>query len=154
MIPEHIHRRARFPIMLVIAGAVVTLDRFTKNWFLEHFQVGESRQVFKFLYFTLVKNTGTAFGLLQGNNRGLLIVSFVILGVLLYGARGLVERGGTWAFWGVALILGGALGNIVDRYLYAQVIDFIDLRVWPVFNVADSAITVGTLSLMIGLIRS
>jgi signal peptidase II len=144
-------RKARFPAMLGLAGFVVMLDRYTKLWFLEHFQLGESRRIFSWLYMTLVENTGTAFGLFQDNNRALLIVSYVVLLIFVYGARGLWERGGEWAFWGVALVLGGAAGNIIDRHLYKHVIDFIDLRVWPVFNVADSAITVGAVSTAVGL---
>ena len=94
-------------------------------------------------YLTFVQNTGTAFGLFQGNNRALLLLAFIILAVLLYGARGLTERGGFWGALGVALVLGGAFGNIMDRMHYGQVIDFLDFKVWPVFNIADSAISRG-----------
>jgi len=145
--------RARFPAMLAIAGVVVLIDHFSKLWFLHHYQLGESHPVLPHLYFTLVHNTGTAFGMFQDNNKALLIMSYVILGVLLYSARGLWERGQEWAFFGVALIIGGAIGNIVDRHLYGQVIDFIDLRFWPVFNIADSAISVGAVLTGIGLLR-
>ena len=82
----------------------------------------------------------------------LLIISYVILLLVLYGARGFFERGGMWAFWGIALVMGGAIGNIVDRHLYGHVIDFLDFRVWPVFNIADSAITIGAISTAIGLL--
>src|SRR5438105_2116461 len=109
-------RKARFPTMLVIAGAVVAVDRISKSWFLGHFYAGESRRVLAWLYFTLVQNTGSAFGLFQNSNRVLLITSYIILFIFLYGARGLCERGGLWAFWGVALVLGGAIGNIIDRH--------------------------------------
>jgi signal peptidase II len=144
--------RARFPAMVGIAGLVVLLDRLSKAWFLNHLQLDESRRVASFFYFTLVKNTGTAFGLFQGNNKLLLMTSYAILLLVLYGARGLCERGGAWAVLGVALIMGGAVGNIIDRHLYGQVIDFLDFRVWPVFNVADSAITVGAVCTAIGLL--
>src|SRR4051812_45422868 len=127
-------RKARFPVLLAIAAVVVALDRFSKSWFLDHFHLGESRPLAPFLHLTLVHNTGTAFGLFQDNNRMLLVVAYVILALLVYSARGLCERGGDWSLWGVALILGGAIGNILDRHLYGHVIDFIDLRVWPVFN--------------------
>ena len=145
-------RKARFPTILLIAGIVVALDHITKTWFLDHFQLGESRHAASCLYFTLVQNTGTAFGLFQHSSRMLLVISYIILFVVLYGARGLCERGGLWAFWGVALVLGGAIGNIIDRHLYGHVIDFLDLRFWPVFNAADSAITMGAISIAIGLV--
>ncbi|MDE2237203.1 MAG: signal peptidase II, partial [Elusimicrobia bacterium] len=56
-----------------------------------------------------------------------------------------------WTRWGLLLVLGGALGNLYDRLAYGFVVDFIDLRVWPVFNVADSCISVGAACLMLGL---
>jgi len=143
----------RFQGILWIAAAVLGLDRLSKTWILRHFQLGESRRVTSFFYLTYVQNTGTAFGLFQGNNKALLLLALVILGTLLYGARGLSERGGFWGAVGVALVLGGAVGNLIDRIHYGQVIDFLDFRVWPVFNIADSAITVGACAIAIGLWR-
>ena len=81
----------------------------------------------------------------------ILILALGIVGFLIYAARGITERGGALGFWGLSLVLGGALGNIVDRLRFGRVIDFLDFRVWPVFNIADSAVTVGTVALMIGL---
>jgi len=144
----------RFGGIMTIAGVVLLIDRLTKAWIRHHFELGESRRIASWFYLTFVQNTGTAFGFFQGNNRALLILAFVILGVLLYGARGLSERGGFWGALGVALVLGGAVGNVMDRIHYGQVIDFLDFRVWPVFNVADSAISVGTFSIIIGLLRN
>ncbi len=145
---------SRFARILSIAAALFAVDWWTKHWVVHHFTLGESRRVFPWFYLTYVHNTGTAFGMFQGNNKALLLLACVILGVLLYAARGLSERAGLWGTIGVALVLGGALGNIYDRIHYGQVIDFLDFRVWPVFNVADSAISVGTASLMIGLWRA
>ena len=142
----------RFGGIMTIAGAVLILDRLSKAWIRHHFQLGESRPVTSWFYLTFVANTGSAFGLFQGNNRALLTLALIILGALLYGARGLTERGGFLGALGVALVLGGAVGNVIDRVHYGQVIDFLDFRVWPVFNIADSAITVGTISLIVGLL--
>jgi len=142
----------RFGGIMMIAGVVVLLDRFSKAWIRHHFQLGESRPVTAWFYLTFVQNTGTAFGLFQGNNKALLILALLILAALLYGARGLSERGGFWGALGVALVLGGAVGNVMDRIHYGQVIDFLDFRLWPIFNIADSAITVGTISIMVGLL--
>jgi len=143
----------RFQGILWIAAAVLGLDRLTKVWILQHFQLGESRRITSFFYLTFIQNTGTAFGFFQGNNKALLLLAIIILGTLLYGARGLSERGGFWGAIGVALVLGGAVGNVIDRVHYGQVIDFMDFRVWPVFNIADSAITIGTCAIAIGLFR-
>jgi len=143
----------RFGGIMMIAGAVLILDRLTKAWVRHHYALGQSRRITSWFYLTFVLNTGTAFGMFQGNNKALLILALLILAMLLYGARGLSERGGFWGALGVALVLGGAVGNVLDRIHFGQVIDFLDFRVWPVFNVADSAITVGTLFIMIGLLR-
>lgn len=142
---------ATFWTILSIAAAVIFADQFTKSWVLQRFQLGESRPITAFLSFTFVENTGTAFGLFQGNNRALLILSMVILGALLYAARGLSERGGWWGALGVSFVLGGAIGNMLDRMNHGRVIDFLDFKVWPVFNVADSAITVGAVAIAISL---
>ncbi|MFA5976477.1 MAG: signal peptidase II [Elusimicrobiota bacterium] len=150
------HRRycaLRLVSILGIAGFVILLDRLSKWWVMSRFQLGESRVLTHYFWLTYVQNTGTAFGMFQENNKALLIFSIVILGVLLYGARGLSERGGLWSALGVALVLGGAVGNMIDRIHYGRVIDFLDFRIWPVFNVADSAITLGACALMIGLRR-
>jgi signal peptidase II len=144
-------KKPRFPTMLMIAGVVVALDHISKMWFLDHYKVGESHRITSFLYFTLVHNTGTAFGMFQNSNKPLLILSYGILIGLLYSARGLCEKGGMWAFWGVSLLIGGAIGNIIDRHTIGHVIDFLDFRIWPVFNIADSAITVGAISSAIGM---
>ncbi len=143
----------RFSKILSLAFVVVLLDRLSKMWVIRHFQLGESRPLAPFFHLTYLHNTGTAFGLFQNNNRLLLYFAFTLLIVLVYAARGLCERGGAWAFWGVLLVLGGAVGNIIDRIHYGRVVDFLDFRVWPVFNLADSAITVGTFCLAVGLLK-
>jgi signal peptidase II len=143
----------RFGGIMMIAGAVLLLDRISKAWIRHNYYLGESHRIASWFYLTYVQNTGTAFGLFQGNNKALLILAFLILGALLYGARGLSERGGFWGALGVALVLGGAVGNVMDRIHFGRVIDFLDFRIWPVFNVADSAISVGTLFILIGLLR-
>jgi len=143
----------RFGGILTIAGIVILADRISKWWVLNNFMLGESRMVTSFLSFTRVENTGTAFGMFPGNNKALLILGVVILASLLYGARGLSERGGLWGALGVALVLGGAIGNMVDRIHFGRVIDFLDFHFWPVFNLADSSITLGTVCILIGMIR-
>ena len=143
----------RFGGIMTIAGGVLLLDRLTKAWVRHHFALGESRSITSWFHLTYVQNTGTAFGLFQGNNKALGIFAFLILAAVLYGARGLSERGGFWGALGVALVLGGAVGNLIDRVHFGRVIDFLDFSVWPaVFNIADSAISIGTLCILIGIL--
>lgn len=93
-------------------------------------------------HLTLVHNTGIAFGLLQ--HMPVLLTIFITFSIVLITIW-LVQsrRSSALARFSIALILGGALGNWIDRMRYGAVIDFFDFRIWPVFNIADSAITVG-----------
>ena len=96
-----------------------------------------------FFHVTLVGNTGIAFGLFKGNSGLWVGVGLLVL-VWIYRLLQKRQIQGLWAFIGLGLISGGALGNLIDRLQYGYVIDFLDFRVWPVFNVADICISVGT----------
>jgi signal peptidase II len=137
--------------MLMLAAVIVLLDRFSKSWVMTHFRPGDSRALTRFFSLTYIQNTGMAFGLLQGRNHALLMATFIILSILFYSARGLSERGGWPGFIGIALVIGGAIGNIIDRMRFDRVIDFLDFHFWPVFNLADSAITVGAAFIFLGV---
>jgi signal peptidase II len=130
-----------------LALAVLTLDQWTKSLAVKHLaHESPVPLVGRALYLTYVQNTGTAFGLLSG--AGAYLVAIAVLAVVfIVGYWGyLGRRSGPpnpWLTCGLALPLGGAIGNLIDRIRLGYVVDFIDFRVWPVFNVADSAITVG-----------
>ncbi|UCH35358.1 MAG: signal peptidase II [Armatimonadota bacterium] len=96
----------------------------------------------RWLYFTLARNPGGAFGILPQAAVYLIAASAVIALVILLYARAALAHSALLTV-AVALLLGGATGNLIDRLRLGHVVDFIDLRVWPVFNVADIAITVG-----------
>lgn len=136
-----------------IAAVVILIDWVSKRVLIDRIPLGESVVVAPFFHLTHVHNTGSAFGLFAGNNRALLLLAFAILGLLLYSARGLCEQAGRWGTAGVGLVTGGAVGNIIDRIAFGHVVDFFNFLIWPVFNVADSAISVGSICLAIGLLR-
>jgi signal peptidase II len=140
---------------LAIALAVIVLDQLTKNWVLQQFQLGDSRAVTPFFNLVRVHNTGAAFSFLAGASGwqrwffvGLGAAAAVFIVVLL--ARHGEQRLFGWA---LALILGGAVGNVVDRLLHGHVVDFVQVHwggwYFPSFNVADSAITVGAACLIL-----
>jgi len=144
---------------LGIALAVILLDQFTKTLILGYFQLGDSRSVTPFLNVVRVHNSGAAFSFLAGAS-GWQRWFFVGLGAAaaLFIVWMLRSHGGQRLFsWALALILGGALGNVVDRLLHGHVVDFIQVhyRGWyfPSFNVADSAITVGAVLLILDELR-
>lgn len=94
------------------------------------------------LHLTYVHNTGAAFSLFRGQVPALIVVSGLVAGWIGWELWRHPRHAGL-PLYSLGLILGGAIGNLIDRLRFGYVEDFIDLRVWPVFNVADSAITIG-----------
>ena len=134
---------------LGIALLIILLDQFTKTLIVGNFQLGDSRTVTSFFNVVRVHNSGAAFSFLAGAS-GWQRWFFVGLGTLATGfiVWMLRKHGGQRLFsWALSLILGGAVGNVIDRLLHGHVIDFIQLHAggwyFPSFNIADSAITVG-----------
>jgi signal peptidase II len=148
----------KYVLVLSVAALVVVLDQLTK-WYIRH-TIGlyESITVIDSLFhITYVRNSGGAFGLLAGTTRALrlpffLLVSGAAVGALLFFVQR-VEPGRRFLLFALGAILGGALGNLVDRMISGEVTDFLDLHWhgyhWPAFNVADSCITGGMLILLV-----
>ena len=140
---------------LLLAGGVIVADFLTKAWVLSAFQPHESIAVLPFFNLVLVFNAGAAFSFLAGAG-GWQKWFFVVLAlaisawIIVMLRRHAEDRLQSFA---LALVLGGALGNVVDRLRFGAVVDFLDFHVagwhWPAFNVADSAITVGVLLLVL-----
>ncbi|MDQ6714099.1 MAG: signal peptidase II [Candidatus Dormibacteraeota bacterium] len=135
----------------MIAAVVVIVDRLTKIFVEQRFGVpyGPREVVDHVLFLTVTRNAGAAFGLFQNFTLGFVLISVVVMvGILIYYWR-LPSR--DWsARVGLALVFGGAISNAYDRGVKGSVIDFIQVPHWPIFNVADSAITVGVAVLLIG----
>lgn len=144
---------------LAIAALVIVADQFTKTLILGWFQLGDSRTVTSFFNLVRVHNTGAAFSFLAGAS-GWQRWFFVGLGAAaaVFIVWLLRSHGGQRLFaTALALILGGALGNVVDRLLHGYVVDFIQVHYggwyFPSFNVADSAITIGAALLILDELR-
>jgi len=131
-------------VFWIVAVSVFLLDRLTKHLVLEGLQLGGSVSVLPFLSITYVQNTGTAFGLLKDASVFFIALAALVSAYMIYAYR----RYSGIVLIAMALLLAGALGNLVDRILYGSVIDFINFHVWPVFNVADSAITIAIVLLL------
>lgn len=144
---------------LLIALAVVIADQAVKLWIVNGVMVPPHViEVTSFFSIVLVWNRGASFGFLNTHapwTRYLLVaVAFAICAALLVWLR---KARGRWLATGLGLVIGGALGNVVDRISHGAVVDFLDFHVagyhWPAFNVADSAISVGVVMLVLdGLI--
>ena len=129
-------------------GLVVT-DQVTKWWVLRTLDLGESVPVIPGVFHvTLVRHPGVAFGLLAYAGGIVVIMSAAIVTALVLAALRRTPRQPVPMAMG--WILGGAVGNLLDRLRLGGVIDFLDFRVWPVFNVADSGITIGALLVVWG----
>ncbi len=145
---------------LAVSAAVIVLDLATKAWVSAAFTPGEVREVTPFFNMVLMHNTGAAFSFLANAGgwqrwffTGLTIVIATVIVAMLRRQHG--ERA---TALGLALVLGGALGNLYDRITLGHVVDFIQVHAagyyWPAFNVADSAITVGVATLIWDSLRS
>ncbi|MCC6758805.1 MAG: signal peptidase II [Candidatus Omnitrophica bacterium] len=139
-------------LSLFIVSSFVCIDRLTKIFFTHTLSSGESFVVLRnILHMTLVHNPGIAFGMFKNHGIVFIIIPVIMIGLLVfnfYHYKYNNEKLSRLYVVSVSLILAGAIGNLIDRILYGYVIDFIDVRVFPVFNVADSAITVGACLLL------
>ena len=144
--------------VIFLFSLVVALDQVTKQVIRHTMFLGESFNVIgQIVKITYVENPGIAFGIRVGNGSLFTILSIIaILGVVIYLYTHWNE--GIQMKTGLALILGGAVGNLIDRILFRQVADFIDVGIgtlrWPVFNVADSAVVIGMFLLFFTLFVS
>ena len=137
---------------IIVAALLLLVDRASKVWALHQLALNGPVVLGKYFWLNYVENTGMAFGLFQNGNAFLAVVMLAVMGYIIYSWQE-IQRQGTWARWGAVLILTGALGNLYDRLTLGFVVDFLDFRVWPVFNVADSLITVGAVLLGVSLLR-
>jgi signal peptidase II len=133
---------------------IYLVDQFSKFLAQGSMTQGKSIPVIgDIFHLTLVHNTGAAFGLLKDHPYLFVGAAFLFSLVMIYllvSRRFVLERRERTA---VSLVLGGTLGNLTDRIRFGYVIDFLDLRVWPVFNIADSSITIGAVMLAFFMIR-
>lgn len=141
--------------MAASGGGMLVLDQISKVMIDMWMHPGESRPLIPgLLYLTYVKNTGGAFGVLPRSTWIFIVSSLALLSAVFIAF--LVARhnpyarllfSGTLANLGVGAVVGGALGNLVDRLRFGAVLDFLDFRVWPVFNLADIGIVLGVAAL-------
>lgn len=139
------------PLIILIIG----LDQVSKFFLNNNLVLNHEYPVIKgFFYLTLVHNRGAAFGILR-NQLPLFVLTSVLAIALIY--FNLKKSAGNKRLhlsdWALVLILAGAVGNLIDRLFLGYVVDFLDFRIWPVFNIADSSITIGGVLLAWVLLR-
>ena len=131
---------------MVVLGVVVGLDQLTKHTLGTSIAPGDHKKFLPGIDFVHVRNTGVAFGFLSSGGAVVLVFTLVALAVLVGYLALRPERGLLWLPTG--MLVGGAIGNLIDRLARGAVIDFIKLPLWPAFNVADMSITFGVLALL------
>lgn len=141
---------------LVIAAAIVAADQATKIWAEHALTLFAPVEVTSFFNLSLVYNPGAAFSFLAGAGdwgRWLLTGIAVVIGLLIIGWLARLPRRAWWSVTALGLVLGGAVGNLIDRVRYGAVVDFLDFHWagyhWPAFNVADMAIVMGAITLIV-----
>jgi signal peptidase II len=133
----------------LVTAAVLALDQATKALVVADLARGDRRDLFAGVDLVHVRNQGIAFGLFDGGGTLLTVVTLGALALLLLYFALHAARPYLWLPTG--LLLGGALGNLVDRAREGAVIDFLDLPLWPAFNLADVSITAGVIALLLAL---
>ena len=132
----------------LVVAAVVALDQAVKALVVDSLSTGEKRDLFLGIDLVHVRNSGIAFGLFEGGGAIVVLVALALALLITYFATH-TDRPLLWLATG--LLVGGALGNLLDRARDGAVTDFIDLPLWPAFNVADMAITAGVVVLLLSL---
>lgn len=134
------------------ALVVIVLDQLTKHWVRQNIPLNTSWQPIPWLdpifTFTHVRNTGAAFGLFGGMNTVFIVLALVVVVAILVMYRQLAEESPLLRA-ALALQLGGATGNLIDRVTMGYVTDFVNFRWWPIWNIADACILIGTILLAI-----
>jgi signal peptidase II len=148
--------------LLAVGGTIILLDQVTKLLVLHFLPLYSAMEIIPgFFNLVHVRNTGGAFSILAGANsawrQSLFIgLTLVVVAILLF-AYGKLRPDDRWTRTAYVLITGGALGNLIDRLRLGEVVDFLDCYVgsyhWPAFNLADSAISVGAVMLIVSVLR-
>ncbi|WP_025027680.1 signal peptidase II [Caldalkalibacillus mannanilyticus] len=148
-------------LYFVIALVVFLLDQGTKKLVMDRMALGESIPILSDIFFlTSHRNPGAAFGILPNQRWFFIIVTIiVVIGIIYY----LIKLKNTKKLLSISLglILGGALGNFLDRVLYGEVVDFLDVKIrlgqfyydYPIFNIADSALVIGVILLLLDTLK-
>lgn len=156
--------KKKYVILGLLTGMIIVLDQWTKYAVIEKFRLGETVSVIGgYFNLTYIRNTGAAFGLLANAHPSFRVPFFVIVPLIALGAIGFIFRripeSDTKLSTALSLVIGGAVGNLIDRIQLGYVVDFLDFH-WnymyhfPAFNVADSAICVGVGVLILDLLTN
>ena len=133
--------------------ALAIADQLLKKLFSGTMQLGESIPVLPGIFhLTYIQNPGAAFGLFENQTLFFIAIAAFLLAFLAFAYKELAAQG-IWVRYGMSLLAGGAVGNLLDRVRFGAVIDYLDFRIWPIFNLADIGICLGAALIVWGLLR-
>ena len=133
--------------------ALAIADQLLKKLFSGTMQLGESIPVLPGIFhLTYIQNPGAAFGLFENQTLFFIAIAAFLLAFLAFSYKELAAQG-IWVRYGMSLLAGGAVGNLLDRVRLGAVIDYLDFRIWPIFNLADIGICLGATLIVWGLLR-
>jgi signal peptidase II len=147
-----VNSHRKYVTFLLIGAGIVLIDQVTKGLITQRFLLHESLEIIPgFFNLTYIRNTGGAFGMLAGEasrlRTGLFLAVSCVALVIIFYLYMKIPRGKPWLGAGLAMTFGGAVGNLIDRLRFGEVVDFLDFHIgtmhWPAFNVADSSISIG-----------
>jgi len=130
---------------------IILIDQITKFLIRINFQLNDSLPLIKNVFhLTYIQNTGAGFGILKSQTLILIFISLIVIGVIFYYFDRIKDKEILLQVL-VGFVLAGTIGNLIDRLTYGFVVDFIDFQIWPIFNIADSFVTIGIIGLIIYL---
>jgi signal peptidase II len=147
-VEEFGNMKTKFVTLLIIL--IFFLDQLTKRVIDQALTLKQSITILpNILYFTKAYNTGASFSILQGQQWFFILFAFLVIIAIIYYYKKIPINNRLF----IAFILAGTIGNLVDRLQYGYVIDFIDFKIWPVFNIADTAVCIGAAGLIYYILK-
>ena len=142
-------------VFLIFSIALFTcffIDRIVKFLIMRNFFFGDFFPIIpRVLYFNLAGNSGAAFSMLSGNNTLLIFASVIAIGFMLFFSKEISKE--KWLSFFSGILAGGILGNLYDRIFYGFVVDYLDFRFFPIFNLADSFLTIAAIALAVIILK-
>jgi len=145
-------------LLIIITSICLVLDRISKILVIKYLSnIGSIKLINNFFYLTYAENTGAAFSFLEGKRYFFILIAVLVVIFLFYYLKKNYNKINMLEKVSFSLIIGGAIGNVIDRIWYGYVVDFLDFRIfgyhYPIFNFADTFIVVGAIILFISMIR-
>ena len=130
---------------------IILIDQLSKFFVRTNFQLNQSITIISNVFhLTYINNTGAGFGILKAQALLLIFISVAVIGIILYNFDKIKNKETLLQIL-AGFVLGGTIGNLIDRLAYGRIIDFLDFQIWPIFNFADSFVTIGVIGLIIYL---